>query len=410
MKKKLFINVKRLVPNAHLSFSTLVLTLFSTVALLAPLISNNKPLLVVIDGKLEFPLLEDEKFDEKKIDRSTIILNPPFSYTNIDIDLDNANYVSPFSEQNILHTKSRHWLGTDLIGHDVLAGIIYGARIALVVGFFSMLVSLIIGLLLGSIAGYWADDRIKINLLEIIIVIPLPFLIFFYGFYIHKYEWINALAQSNLSVLITASRSFLYSFTVFIATVFLLFLERKITKAFLKPRWFLPLDFLINRGIEIFESLPTMFLIIALMAVVKPSLYYVVLIIGLTSWPPIARYTRNELLRIRKLEFIEAAHALGFGNARIIFKHALPNAINPILIALAFGVASAIIAESTLSFLGIGISTDQVTWGSMLASARQSPEAWWLIVFPGFMIFIVVLALNKLGDGLVKRMDNRIGV
>jgi peptide/nickel transport system permease protein len=166
---------------------------------------------------------------------------------------------------------------------------------------------------------------------------------------------------------------------------------------------------MINRSIEIFESLPTMFLIIALMAVVKPSLYYIVLIIGLTSWPPIARYTRNELLRIRKLEYIEAAHALGFGNARIIFKHALPNAINPILIALAFGVAGAIIAESTLSFLGIGISTDQVTWGSLLASARQSPEAWWLIVFPGLMIFMVVLSLNKLGDGLVRQMDNRVG-
>ena len=396
-------------PNSHLSFASIILTLFSIVALLAPLISNNKPLIVLIDGSVEFPFLDERKLDEKKMERSNIILNPLFSYTNTDIDLDNANYVSPFSKQNIQQAKSRHWLGTDLLGHDVLAGIIYGARIALVVGFFSMLVSLFIGLMLGSIAGYWADDRIKINALEILIVIPLPFLIFFYGFYIHKYDWINALSQSNGRVLMVASKSFLYSFIVILVTLFLLVIERKITKTFLKPRLFLPLDFMINRSIEIFESLPTMFLIIALMAVVKPSLYYIVLIIGLTSWPPIARYTRNELLRIRKLEYIEAAHALGFGNARIIFKHALPNAINPILIALAFGVAGAIIAESTLSFLGIGISTDQVTWGSLLASARQSPEAWWLIVFPGLMIFMVVLSLNKLGDGLVRQMDNRVG-
>lgn len=402
--------IKNIFRNKRLSLAYVILSVFFMLAILAPFISNNKPVLFIKNSVISFPALySSDPSINWKDQKGDMVLWPLFTYTNTDVDLDNTNYVSPFDKQNIKELKHRHWLGTDLIGHDVLAGIIYGTRVALIVGFFSMLVSLLIGLVLGSIAGYWADDKIKINLFEILIVLPLPFLIFFYGFYIHKFEWINALSESNWTVLAVSFKSLSYSILVIISIALLLFIERKITSRLLKPKLFLPLDFIISRGIEIFESLPSMFLIIALMAVVKPSLYYVVFIIGLTSWPPIARYTRNEFLRIRKLEYIEAAHALGFGNMRIILKHALPNAINPILIALAFGVAGAIMAESTLSFLGIGLSADQVTWGSLLASARQSPEAWWLIVFPGLMIFTVVLALNMLGDGLVKKMDSRIG-
>jgi peptide/nickel transport system permease protein len=130
-------------------------------------------------------------------------------------------------------------------------------------------------------------------------------------------------------------------------------------------------------------------------------------VIGVTSWTGIARYIRAELLKIRSLEYIEAANSLGFSNFRTLLKHAIPNALSPVLIAIAFGIASAILTESSLSFLGFG-SGDSVTWGSLLSSARQSPQAWWLAIFPGFAIFITVTVFNLIGEGLTDAMDPRL--
>jgi peptide/nickel transport system permease protein len=113
------------------------------------------------------------------------------------------------------------------------------------------------------------------------------------------------------------------------------------------------------------------------------------------------------LLRIRGLDYIEAANALGFSEFRILFRHALPNALSPVLIALAFGIASAILTESLLSFLGIGVPAELITWGSMLSMARETPGAWWVALFPGFAIFITVTVYNLIGEGLTDALDPR---
>ena len=130
-------------------------------------------------------------------------------------------------------------------------------------------------------------------------------------------------------------------------------------------------------------------------------------IIGFTSWTGIARFIRAEMLRIRSLEYIEAAHALGFSEWRVIMRHAIPNALSPVMITIAFGIAAAILIESTLSFLGVGVSPETVTWGSLLAAARQSSSAWWLAVFPGCAIFITVTIFNLIGEGLTDALDPR---
>ena len=131
-------------------------------------------------------------------------------------------------------------------------------------------------------------------------------------------------------------------------------------------------------------------------------------IIGLTGWTGIARFIRAELLKVRNLEYIEAAHALGYSESRTLLKHAIPNSLSPVLISIAFGIASAILVESTLSFLGIGVPAETMTWGSMLSSARQSPSAWWLAIFPGFAIFITVTWYNLVGEGLTDALDPRL--
>ena len=177
---------------------------------------------------------------------------------------------------------------------------------------------------------------------------------------------------------------------------------------FLKKEVSVPLDIIISRMIEILNSIPTLFLILSILAIIKkPNIYYIMVIIGLTGWTSIARYIRAELLKIRSLEYIEASHSLGFSGMRTLFRHALPNALSSTLIAIAFGIASAILTESSLSFLGFG-SGDTVTWGVLLSSARQSPQAWWLAIFPGFAIFITVTVFNLIGDGLTDALDPRL--
>ena len=128
------------------------------------------------------------------------------------------------------------------------------------------------------------------------------------------------------------------------------------------------------------------------------------IIIGFIRWTTIARFIRAELLRVRSLEYIEAAHAMGFSNWRIIVRHAIPNSIGPVLITIAFGVASAILIEAFISFLGIGVN-GEVTWGMLLRWARDNTMAWWLAIFPGLAIFITVTIFNLIGDGLTEALD-----
>ncbi len=170
-----------------------------------------------------------------------------------------------------------------------------------------------------------------------------------------------------------------------------------------------PMDILIMRFIEIVNSIPLLILILAIVGIVEnPSVLFVMVIIGAVSWTGIAKFVRAELLRVRHLEYIEAAQALGYKEVRIILRHALPNALAPLLIALAFGIPSAILTEAFLSFIGVGIPDDQVTWGSLLRLSQDKFSAWWLAIFPGFAIFITVTIFNLIGEGLTDALDPRL--
>jgi len=168
-----------------------------------------------------------------------------------------------------------------------------------------------------------------------------------------------------------------------------------------------PADLVLSRLFEVMLGIPTFFLIITVAAVFKPSIYLIMVILGLTGWVGIARLIRAEFLRVRALDYVAAAQSLGASDARIMVRHILPNAIAPVLVSMSFGVASAILTESGLSFLGIGVPAHVVTWGSILAVAQSNTSAWWLAVFPGAAIFVTVTAYNLLGDGLRDALDPR---
>lgn len=170
-------------------------------------------------------------------------------------------------------------------------------------------------------------------------------------------------------------------------------------------RW---VDMLGMRLVEVFEAIPTLFLLLIFVAFFDRNLYMIMVIIGVTGWSGYARYIRAEFLRLRQQEFVQAAIACDLPLKSILFRHMLPNGIAPILVAASFGVASAILAEATLSFLGLG-PVDDPSWGQMLNQAVQaSTFNWWMAVFPGGAIFLTVFAYNLIGESLRDAIDPHI--
>ena len=168
-------------------------------------------------------------------------------------------------------------------------------------------------------------------------------------------------------------------------------------------------DSLTSRVTEIVMCIPTLVLILAIIAILeKPTILHTMAIIGATGWTGIARLTRGEFLRLKNAEFVMAARATGAGPLRIMLRHILPNALAPILVPITFGIASAILVESSLSFLGFGPPPPSASWGSVLNDARSNLSMWWLVFFPGVAIFLTVLAYNLIGEGLQEATDPRL--
>jgi peptide/nickel transport system permease protein len=243
-----------------------------------------------------------------------------------------APLVAPFNPSTIdiksilVGPSSAHPLGTDDLGRDVLSRMLWGGRISLEVGFVAVGIATIIGVFLGSLAG-------------------------FYG------GWV---------------------------------------------------DSMIMRSVDVMLSIPTIFLVLAVIAILEPSIINIMVVIGLTSWMEPARLIRAEFISLKEREFVIAARAIGANDSRIIVKHVLPNGISPILVSATMGVGGAILIESALSFLGLGVQPPTPSWGSLLSSGKDNIEiAWWLSAFPGLAILVTVLGYNLLGEGIRDALDPR---
>ena len=222
---------------------------------------------------------------------------------------------------------AEHLFGTDTLGRDVFARMLYGARVSLWVGFVSVGISVCIGLALGLVAGYF-----------------------------------RGLA-----------------------------------------------DECIMRFVDVMLCFPSFFLILAGIAFLEPSLANIMIVIGLTSWMGVARLVRAETLTLRERDFVLAARLAGASTPRILLRHILPNALAPVLVSATLGIAGAILVESSLSFLGIGVQHPLPSWGNILIEGKQTLGiAWWLSLFPGLAILLTVLGYNLLGEGLRDLLDPRI--
>jgi len=355
------------------------------IAIFAPLLANDKPYMIRIDGKLSYPLFGNLNASDysiflaavtgsiliflirrnrRRIEPSiraavlscqigigvtVVLVGTILFYIFLPYKLDATDYKSMcatgkadkaifapvpygFGRTELAVREQppgkQHWLGTDDVGSDVLCRLIHGSRISLSVGFVAVGISCLIGIFIGSMLGYFGGK----------------------------------------------------------------------------------VDFAGMRVVEIMMAIPTFFLIITIVAFFPRSLLNIMIIIGITSWTGDARFIRAEFFKLRNQDFVQSARALGLPLRSILFRHMLPNGIAPVLVNATFGIAGAIFIEAALSFLGFGVAPPTPSWGQMLSLGVSTTGRflWWLTLFPGLAIFLTVLAYNLVGEGLRDAIDPRL--
>jgi peptide/nickel transport system permease protein len=316
--------------------------------------------------------------------------NPVFDPANVRLQ---EKLRPPLSKPNIETLKSNNvptlgifLFGTDNLGRDVFSRMLQGAWVSLTVGFVAVLISVIIGIFLGGIAGYFGQSHISWSLIIVLLVMSSGAILLSVGF-----------TQSGITILVFGH-----------ACIFIYFVVKKMWRGKKRPAWLnilmkgaITIDTLIMRIVDIMLCFPSFFLILTVVALLPASIYNIMIVIGLTSWMGTTRFVRAEFLSLREQDFVTAARALGIGNLRIIFRHMMPNAIAPVLVSATIGIATAILTEAGLSFLGFGVPPPDATWGNILSDGKRFIfDAPWLTFVPGIAILIVVLSFNLFGEGL----------
>lgn len=362
-------------------------------AFFGPLVSNEKPYYCKLDGKVYFPMFTNASESGLSVlhpshspvnwntTKFESVWRTPVPYNHRSIDLKTGSYISPSAAQPV-SSRFRHWLGTDGLGRDVLAGMIRGCRVSLLIGLGSMLLALLIGIPLGSAAAYWGNREWRITRMQMVAGLIFSILIFLLWF-------------TPLTLLLKWVATLLLFLTAYILIKRL----RGNTRGSIS----IPLDRVVMGVMSVIDGFPALFLILILVAIVPVKGWVVIMsIIALLKWPSMARYMRAEVFKMRESNYIKAAQIANIPSWQILKTHIIPFAFRPVMVSFIFGVSSAILAESSLSFLGIGLPAEEINWGRLLAQSRNHFDAWWLVMFPGCAIFFTLLSLYTIGNAWQK--------
>jgi peptide/nickel transport system permease protein len=276
------------------------------------------------------------------------------------------------------------FFGTDYLGRDVFALILNGAKYAMSISLFSATLGTLIGVALGTIGGFFGDNKLKVNRSTMLVSIVLLPLVIHY---------------LNLSTKLGNPGGLIFSFFVIASSIFIGYLLANFLGLFplLKKPLAIPVDFLNMKFIEILFAIPTYFVLLAMSGIFDPSIYSLIVIIGITSWPRTALLVRTEMLNIREMDFVHALKLGGIPWYQTLVKHAIPNAISPVIVNFVFFASGLLVVESTLSFIGIGLPGDIISWGKILAGFKHNSANWWTALFPGLIIFFTILSFHRLG-------------
>jgi peptide/nickel transport system permease protein len=284
--------------------------------------------------------------------------------------------------------------GTDDLGRDVFARMLQGAWVSLTVGFVAVGISVVIGIILGGLAGFYGQQHIRLEHLLVTAVLLAGAGLLAAG-----------MRTGGLALLIIGHAWLFWSLSP--GGIRRRASSHRVLR--LMQTQTLMLDTLIMRFVDIMLCFPSFFLILTVVALLPASIYNIMIVIGLTSWEGTTRFVRAEFLSLREQDFVAAARALGVGNLRIIFRHMVPNAIAPVLVSATIGIASAILTEAGLSFLGFGVPPPHATWGNILSDGKRFIfDAPWLTFIPGAAILVVVLSFNLFGEGLRDVLNPRL--
>ena len=346
------------------------------------LICNENPLYVRSSEGLHFPAFNDFFHDitlRKRIQQDfpegkglyTLI---PYSYDSI--DKLNMSAKSPLGPQEVKSRRYKHWLGTDILGRDVAAGVCRSLYNSTRVAILATLFSMFLGTFLGLLAGVAGNKRLQMSIPRLLVFAVFTFLFVFYLFvFLKEGQWFDLLWM--LVALGCSVWTALYMPDIGI------------------KRISLPVNNIVSMLIELRKSVPALIWVLVLIGIFRnPGLFSTVLMISLIAWTNFARVARAEAMSMVSGNFIAYADAIGVGIFRIMVKHIYPN-IRPIIMTMAiFAFTGNILLEATLSFLGMGLPADEVSFGSFFAAAKSNLNAWWLIVFPGVIFFLLVFSLR----------------
>ncbi len=358
-KRSRFQEAWRLLKKNRLAFAGLVIfVLFFITALLGLMLtSGNRPF-----------------FDPARV-RLQEKLRPPLSTPNLET-------LRPEETPRL----GVYLFGTDDLGRDVFSRMLQGAWVSLTVGFVAVGISVIVGIFMGGLAGYFGQNQVTL----------------------HQTLWAFFLLLGGGLIAAGTTASGVVALLAGLALVLLSIRSKETRKKGHESGWMrvlfsgiLSVDTLIMRFVDIMLCFPSFFLILTVVALLPASIYNIMIVIGLTSWMGTTRFVRAEFLSLREQDFVTAAWALGVSDWRIIFRHMIPNAIAPVLVSATIGIASAILTEAGLSFLGFGVPPPHATWGNILSDGKRFIfDAPWLTFVPGIAILIVVLSFNLFGEGL----------